>query len=149
MSLDVYLETDEPVRREGSGIFIREDGRMRKIPRWEWDEMCPGHEPTICEHVTEANEVYWANITHNLGRMASAAGIYAYLWRPDENGIDTAAQLIGPLTIGLEKLRDDPVSFSSFNPENGWGNYEGLVEFVAGYLSACENNPNARVRVSR
>lgn len=149
MSLDVYLESDEPIAREGSGIFIREDGRMREVSREEWDERNPGHEPTIFESVTETNTVYSANITHNLSRMASAAGIYQHLWRPDEIGVGTAAQLVGPLREGLKRLRDDPLSFNSFNPENGWGSYEGLVNFVAGYLQACEDHPNARVRVWR
>lgn len=32
-------------------------------------------------------DVFWANITHNLGRMADEAGIYKHLWRPEEIGM--------------------------------------------------------------
>jgi len=41
---------------------------------------------------TMPTSVYDANITHNLGAMAEAAGIYKHLWRPEEIGI-TKAQL--------------------------------------------------------
>lgn len=30
-------------------------------------------------------ELFEANITHNLNKMAKEVGIYEYLWRPDED----------------------------------------------------------------
>lgn len=94
-------------------------------------------------------EIYWRNITHNLGAMAREAGLYIALWRPDEAGYVFAADLVSPLTEGLALLKGDPERFKAFNPENGWGSYEGLVEFTADYLAACIANPGATVRVSR
>lgn len=93
--------------------------------------------------------VYDRNITHNLNRMARAAGVYEHLWRPEEIGVTKAEQLIEPLRAGLAKLLGEPDHFRTFNPPNGWGSYEGLVEFVQEYLSACEENPDAEVSVSR
>ena len=93
--------------------------------------------------------VYERNVTHNLNRMADAAGIYEHLWRPDEIGVTKAVQLIEPLRAGLSKLLADPDNFRTFNPVNGWGDYEGLVDFVREYLSACEANPDADVSVDR
>lgn len=93
--------------------------------------------------------VYSANITHNLGNMASRADIYMPLWRPDEIGITTARKLIAPLTEGLTELRSDPEHYTQFNAENGWGLYEHFVPFVENYLEACEAYPDAVVRVSR
>jgi len=93
--------------------------------------------------------VYESNITHNLGRMAEAAGIYKHLWRPEEIGIKCAADLIIPLTKGLEKMKSDPDAFKAHNPENGWGNYDGLVRFVEAYLEACTAYPDAEIEVSR
>ncbi len=98
---------------------------------------------------TRPTEIYWRNITHNLGQMAAEAGIYEHLWRPEEIGITTAEQLIAPLREGLEKLHADPSKFKKFNPPNGWGDYEGLVGFVEDYLAACIKNPDATVAVSR
>lgn len=94
-------------------------------------------------------EVYEANITHNLNKMAGEAGIYQHLWRPDEIGVTKARQLIDPLRAGLAKLKADPTHFEQFNATNGWGKYPGLVEFVERYLAACIDNPDAEVRVSR
>lgn len=94
-------------------------------------------------------EVYSANITHNLNKMAEAAGIYEYLWRPDEIGITTAAQLIGPLEAGLALLKSDPERFEAYNSPNGWGLYKHFVPFVEKYLEACKEYPDATVTVSR
>ena len=90
-----------------------------------------------------------ANITHNLGKMADAAGIYKALWRPEEIGITKASQLVKPLTDGVHTLVEQPTHFKQFNSMNGWGMYEHFVPFVAEYLEACRNNPDADIRVSR
>lgn len=102
-----------------------------------------------CKECGVGGEVYWRNITHNLNRMADEAGIYKYLWRPEEVGVQTAADLIEPLRAGLALMRSNRARFEKFNAENGWGNYDNLVEFVSDYLAACEAAPQALVRVSR
>ena len=105
-----------------------------------------------CEHVHEraTRDVFYdANITHNLNKMASAAGIYEALWCPDEHGLTTAAQLVPLLRVGLAKLRADPARYRKLNPANKWGSYEGLCRMVEAYLAACEANPTATVSVRR
>lgn len=97
----------------------------------------------------QPTEVYWSNITHNLGPMAKEAGIYGHLWRPEETGIAVAAQLIEPLTAGLALLKSNPARFEAFNSLNGWGLYQHFVPFVEGYLNACRENPTALVKASR
>jgi hypothetical protein len=146
MSLDVYLEDGEPMPK-GSGIFIRENGSTREISRAEWDEKFPGREPVVAD--VECGHFYNGNITHNLGEMAKAAGIYRHLWRPDEIGVSRAEELIEPLAGGLARLQAEPETFRIHNPPNGWGSYEGFVQFVADYLDACKANPTATVRVWR
>jgi hypothetical protein len=81
--------------------------------------------------------------------MAKAAGIYEYLWRPDEIGISRAHELINPLRRGLALLESDANYSGTLNPPNGWGSYEGLIEFVREYLAACERHPYARVHACR
>ena len=93
--------------------------------------------------------VYTRNITHNLNAMASEAGIYKHLWRPDEIEVTKAAQLIEPLRAGLALLISDPERFRKFDAPNGWGRYEHFVEFVKEYLAACEANPDADVEADR
>lgn len=146
MSLGVYLR-GAPSNSAGSGIFVRRDGRKEEITRDEWNAAFPGVEPVVA--VLEPEEIYSSNITHNLGRMAGEAGIYKELWRPEEIGITTAAQLVAPLAAGLDRLKNDPEKYKRLNPENGWGTYEGLVNFVSDYLAACRESPDAVVSVWR
>lgn len=93
--------------------------------------------------------VFSRNITHNLNNMADAAGIYKFLWRPEETHAKTAGDLIAPLTAGLNKLKADPELYRSMNPDNGWGNYEGLVKFVESVIAACIEDPDATIEVCR
>jgi hypothetical protein len=95
------------------------------------------------------SEVYSANITHNLGEMAEAAGLYKAMWRPDEIGVTEAAQLIPILEDGLAKLEAEPGRFRAMNPPNGWGTYEGLLRCARDYLEACKKHPNGVIEVDR
>jgi hypothetical protein len=94
-------------------------------------------------------EVYWRNITHNLGAMAREAGIYDCLWQPDEHGMTKAAQIIAPLEAGIALMVSDPERFKKHNPANGWGDYDSLLSFARNTLVACGENPDADVRISR
>lgn len=147
MSLDICLSM-KGVVSIGSGIFVRENGENREISCVEWDEKFPGREP-ITTNLGFRNEVYSANITHNLSKMAALAGIYDCIWRPDEHGITKASQLIRLLTNGLVLLQSDPEKFKTLNPPNGWGTYDNLVDFTQRYLDACIKDPDADVSVSR
>jgi len=101
------------------------------------------------ETVIREEEVFWRNITHNLGRMAGEAGIYEAMWRPEEKGWTKAKDIIPALEAGLSLLVADPDRYMVFNPANGWGHYDGLVSFVTEYLEACKQYPEATIRVSR
>lgn len=151
MSLDVYLTMPHDGARDSANegaIFIRDGGETVKISREEWDRRYPGREPAIVEEYPDG-EVFWANITHNLNRMAKAAGIYEHLWRPDEIGVTKARQLIAPLTEGVELMKGDPLRFRALNPENNWGSYDGFVPWIEEYIDACREYPDADVSVSR
>lgn len=113
--------------------------------------------------------VYDTNITHNLGAMASAAGLYEALWRPhrlkpdynipeddykaecefEDNSQTFARDIIPLLEMGLADLKARPEHYAQFNAENGWGMYEHFVPFVENYLEACKEYPDALVEVSR
>lgn len=96
-------------------------------------------------------ELYHGNVTHNLARMARAAGLYEVLWQPRGGFIAefvTADMLAQPLQAGLRRLEAEPERYRGYNPRNGWGSYDGLVAFVRAYLAACRRHPTALVRVS-
>lgn len=152
MSLDVSLIADTPptAPHGGSGIYVRRNGQTVEMSRDEWDRVFPGQEPVVlsAEYGVDCT-VYDANITHNLGKMADAAGIYKAMWRPEEIGATRAKDITALLQQGLDKLRADPATFKAHNPSNGWGDYDGLVRFTAAYLDACERYPEATIHVSR
>jgi len=97
----------------------------------------------------ESDEVYWANITHNLNNMAEECGIYKAIWRPEEIGKTKASEIVEILENGLNDLIKRPDHFKQFNSLNGWGLYEHFVPFVSEYLHACKEYPDAIIRVSR
>jgi len=164
MSLDVYLRvprTTEPCEE-----------------REHYCKRC--FENFTHEHMRDATETFYsANITHNLGGMAQAAGIYFALWRPAEmdperrkaiKEQEEAGNYHGPggsyelenaanpiyareiapvLRRGLAKLKADPAKFEKKTSPNGWGTYKHFVPFVEEYLRACEEHPDAIVEVSR
>lgn len=149
MNLDVYLIQQNPLNIVShSGIFVRENGRTLEISRAEWDARFPGRDP-ITARIVDDYTVYHANITHNLNRMANEANLYEALWSPETYSISFASDLIGMLQAGLKELESNPEHYKLFNPKNGWGTYEGLVEFVRNYLAACEQYPDAVVSVSK
>jgi len=103
-----------------------------------------------CEHCGNSErDVFDANITHNLNAMAEAAGIYKALWRPEENGITHARQLVEILQRGLEWLREHEAEARKLEPPNRWGTYEDFIPWIERYRDACIANPKAEVRVSR
>src|SRR5271156_5211544 len=111
-------------------------------------------EETICREILEEPEptydgVFEANITHNLNKMAQAAGLYECLWYPDSVGITTAVQLVEPLRKGLEWLRENEAGAKNGERSNGRGAYRGFVPWINRYLAACEQFPHAEVKVSR
>lgn len=93
--------------------------------------------------------VFSLNITHNLGKMADAAGIYEVLWRPDENGITKASQCIEQLSVGLLDLVRNRAKYEAYDSHSSWGSYKHLVSFVTDVLTACCDYPDADVSVSR
>lgn len=95
------------------------------------------------------DEVFDANITHNLNTMAKEAGIYKHLWRPEELGITKAKDLIEPIAEGLAKMACNKSQYEQFNASNGWGLWEHFVPWIAKYLDACRKYPDANVNVSR
>ena len=118
----------------------------------------------------EKNEqLYWANITHNLGQMADKAGIYEALWRPyylhsdcpkefhnydeeyafEEAHPMLAKDIIQTLEKGYEDMKARPEYYKQFDSKNGWGLYIHFIPFIEKYLEACKTYPDAEISVSR
>lgn len=167
MSLDVYLIEKNEIPKKGTGIFVRENGGTRELTFAEVKERFPDTE--IVEFDYKDSYVFSQNITHNLGKMAREAGLYETIWRPHrlKKGYDIAEddynselefedanpsqafEIIPRLEKGIERMKSNPKHFKEFNPENGWGTYEGLLSMSEEYLEACKEYPNSFISVSR
>lgn len=95
------------------------------------------------------NPVYEFNITHNLNKMASACGLYMAMWRPEEIDCECAEDLIPTLQNGIINLALNKDGYLKYEPDNGWGTYDGLLRIAVDYLAACEKYPKAKIEVSR
>ena len=81
--------------------------------------------------------------------LSNGATLYHVLWRPDECGWKYARDIGDLLHEAYNILISDPEKYKEYNPENGWGSYEGLVDFVYDYRAACWDYPEAELRISR
>ena len=116
----------------------------------------------------ENEQLFWANITHNLGKMADEAGIYEALWRPymlhkDYKHFDIydeeyefeksvtiyAKDIVDIVEKGLKKMKENPQHYAKFNSPNGWGTYENFVPWIEKYLEALKEYPESIVEVDR
>lgn len=59
-----------------------------------------------------------------------------------------ASDLIPILTKGLEEMQSNPGKYKEMNPSNGWGDYQGAMQFLFNIKDACERLPETRVDVS-
>ncbi|WP_152544775.1 hypothetical protein [Deinococcus phoenicis] len=108
-----------------------------------------GNRCPCCGRGQETETVFDANITHNLNRMASEAGLYEAVWRPDEHGYTHAHQIIPVLERGIAEMEADPERFKAFDSPNGWGLYIHLLPWLQRYLTACREYPDALIEVCR
>ena len=147
MSLDLSLRLpdNQTIANLSTGINICDNGGTREVSIAEWERLNPGVQPYTVIQESETSYVFDRNITNNLTTMATECGLYTPLW--DSHG-STSGQLIESVTAGLMKLQSSPEHYKTFNPANGWGDYNGLVSFAQSFLLACIAYPDAIVEVS-
>lgn len=100
-----------------------------------------------------------ANITHNVGEIASHVPVdfngwqttlYMACWRPEVIGVKTVADILPLLIQGIHFMVDNRKDLELFNPENGWGSYNGFMKFLLNYKQACEDaEPDCLIGTSR
>ena len=101
----------------------------------------------ICERANGI--VLWTeNITHNYVHMATAADTYEAVWHPEKFDSDPA-KILPRVADGLATILKDRRYFEGFEPDNGWGDYEGFVTFLSQYALALTRYRDAVVEASR
>ena len=99
-------------------------------------------------------------ITHNLNKIVDECGklvgkeYYELVWKTDEllgvdNGkvpVSDVLQRLPTLIADLIKHENDLVQYL---PSNGWGTFEGLIDFLCRYLSECYKHKDAYIYCCR
>ena len=102
----------------------------------------------------------YLQITHNLNTVVSELGLlvdlpyYEVIWIPDElfglkNGevpAEFVLKLLPDLIKNLLKFEDRLVDYL---PSNGYGTFEGLINFLCRYLSECYKHKDAYIYCCR
>lgn len=60
----------------------------------------------------------------------------------------TGLEAGGMLIVGITHMRGQRQQYLPLNPENGWGDYEGALDFLVRLLRVCTAHPKATVVVS-
>lgn len=142
MSLDLYIISKKPIRRTGTGIYVRENGRNRELKTKE-EVLCYFGEDTEVEvKVYETNEVWHENMTHNLGRMASKVkgkerDLYTLFWRPTES-IVTKEWVTEVLRCYIY-LKEHEEELKPLEEE--WGTFDLLKEFTESLIKCLLDLP--------
>ena len=146
MSLDYSLHVEERCDHCGHVIGIRKvcDCIMSLDYSLHVEERCDH-----CGHVIGTRKVCDLNVTHTLGKIARRVGIYPFLWRAPEFGIERAEQLIKPLEYSLDYMRNNRELLLPLEPENGWGTLSDFIEFCANLLKVAKEYPQATIRSDR
>ena len=90
--------------------------------------------------------VFGENATHNLTPMWREACVYDALYMSDGR---PAWSQIATLMLGVLTMIVYPDTFKALEPANGWGNYEGALEFLQNVCQACVSNPEAIIHISK
>ncbi len=90
------------------------------------------------------NVVCCGNCTYNLGNMFKKALGFNF---SDLNG-KRAGDVLSKLQLSIKDMRDNPDEYKEYNPDNGWGTYEGAFEYLVRIAEACENHPDATISIS-
>lgn len=99
---------------------------------------------TIDTGGSEYAELTSRNMTSNVAPMWRRAGadLAEFHGRP-------AADCAPLLRAAVADMAGHPGRYRPLNPSNGWGDYEGCLEYLRHLLDDCEAHPKAIVQVSR
>jgi hypothetical protein len=93
-------------------------------------------------HTREVTES--RNYTSNVWEMFDKAGLENGIKGLDGMSAKNAALVLDPV---IRYMETHPDEMQQFNAQNGWGDYEGALEFVKGIFFDCLENPKCTVYV--
>jgi hypothetical protein len=89
---------------------------------------------------------YTSNVAPMWGKALQAAS--GPEWLSDLNGRVVDEDLVATLYAARNHMQNCADEYRAMNPENGWGNYEGALEYLERLLLGCRLHPGAVIYVS-
>ena len=101
---------------------------------------------SLCINTGKENKevVDIGNMTSNIAPMYYDA--FGKDWKFINN--QKCKDIIGFIEEAYLKMENNPDKYKAMNPSNGWGNYEGALEYLKSILKECEENPNCIISIS-
>ena len=93
--------------------------------------------------VEERTVVTVGNYTSNVAGMWKKA--LGYSLRELDN--KKADSCIEDLRKAIANMEDNPKEYKEMNPPNGWGDYEGALNYLRKLLDACVKNPKCKIDI--
>lgn len=99
---------------------------------------------SLTQIVTEEKEVAdIGNYTYNISPMyQKAMNISLYNF----DGMK-ASEAIDILQKGLIDMTNNSLEYEKLNPENGWGDYQGAMNYLSKLLVECRKHPHSTIHV--
>lgn len=60
----------------------------------------------------------------------------------------TADDALDDLRRAVQHMQDHPDVYRALEPSNGWGSYDGALDYLRRLLDACTTHPEAMIRIS-
>jgi hypothetical protein len=95
--------------------------------------------------VEQSLELYDRNVTYNLSPMFYKA----FDLEDGIRGLDKmlCSEAAPHIEEAIRRMTTDKDEYVKLNPENGWGTYDGAMEFLNEWFDAVREHPKARVYV--
>ncbi len=107
-----------------------------------WDVSIEGPENCNCTCCRVRRAETNCNYTYNVSPMFKEAGLSIR----ELDGM-LGADALPKVTAAISAMLADRAKYEPLNPPNGWGNYEGAIEFLRTIRGMCETAPMGRLHV--
>ena len=91
----------------------------------------------------ETEVAYVGSYTYNVGDMYREALGFSLGELDGKNACDS----LDILDKGIKDMQANPDKYKKMNPENGWGNYEGALEYLLNIRHQCHRYPKCTILV--
>ncbi len=100
------------------------------------------------QHKSKGKKVLYATvIAHSYAAMASHCGLFFCIWYPEKLGVHVVSDLVPYLHLALVELRSNPEEYKCYVLRDHFNYVSDLITFAEDLLAACQEFPNATVRV--